>query len=193
MSIVLPWKKTFILGTSLPDIRYYQNSAKRSETHFDPANMPMVSSETDSFKAGMIFHSVVDLTRVNYMTKKGIYTKFALSDLDERALKFFEDEILYIKIFDWSQIDSYFNNLLLEERNFFLINSDNIAGWHKLLQHYLRQKPTPAIRNALFNKIGLPEKVFLDCEKKISEFEQQPELIKIINIFYDNFEKLISD
>src|SRR3989344_6627312 len=75
-------KKTFILGTSLPDIRYYQNSAKRSETHFDPANMPMVSSETDSFKAGMIFHSVVDLTRVNYMTKKGIYTKFALSDLD---------------------------------------------------------------------------------------------------------------
>lgn len=184
--------RAFILGTSLPDIRYFSNAADRSDTHYDSAQLPMVLNEPDSFRAGIIFHSVVDLARVGYMKEAGIYTNFALTDIDERALKFFEDKILYDKISNWSLIDGYFNNLRTAELNSTFINPDNVADWYKLLQDYARQKPTTAIREALFNQIGLPEQVFLECERKIAEFEKKPELIKIINNFYDNFENLIS-
>lgn len=183
--------RAFILGTSLPDIRYFSNAATRSETHYDPADLPMVLNEPDSFRAGIIFHSVVDLTRVSFLEKNEVYKKYATTDASKSFLKYLEDQILYDKISDWQKIIDYFNDLISAEENHENINREHLLGWHKLLQGYLKQKPNPAIRKPLAKIIGFPDEYIIEGDIKISEFEQQPELIKIINNFYDNFEKMI--
>ncbi len=186
-------KQAFILGTSLPDIRHYSNATARSETHYDPANLQMVLNEPDSFQAGVIFHSVVDLTRVNFIKKNDVYKKYAPTDSSESFLKYFEDQILYNKISDWQKIINYFDDLIPAEENLKNISRELLLGWHKLLQGYFKQIPNSAIRKPLAKIIGFPDEYIIEGEAKITEFEQQPELINIILKFYDNFENLISE
>lgn len=51
----------FIIGTSLPDIRYLK-TVDRDKTHF-PTSMLNEIKQEQSFTAGLKFHSIVDRVR----------------------------------------------------------------------------------------------------------------------------------
>jgi hypothetical protein len=63
---VMSHEKEFIIGTSFPDIRYLK-VIERAETHFENVTLNDIKKETNSFKAGMLFHSFVDQKREEYM------------------------------------------------------------------------------------------------------------------------------
>src|SRR5438132_13939173 len=82
-------EKEFIVGTSFPDIRYLK-VVSREETHFSHVTLEDIVQETDSFKAGMLFHSFVDEQREAYIIAHGFYGKIPSFRFTTQSLKFAE-------------------------------------------------------------------------------------------------------
>ncbi|MBI5139935.1 MAG: zinc dependent phospholipase C family protein [Candidatus Vogelbacteria bacterium] len=127
-------RKDFLIGTVFPDIRYL-GVIPREKTHFVGLSLADVLAETNSFMAGMKYHSLVDTVREAYVVRNDIYNKIPASKFNTQALKTFEDEILYEKVSGWDKAAGYFNSVLPEEREFG-IKEENLKKWHKILQDY---------------------------------------------------------
>jgi hypothetical protein len=133
-----PWKdrfdhKKFIIGTSFPDIRYLK-CVERGSTHVSQVSLEDIAQESGSFRAGLLFHSLVDLRREDFFKKHNLYDRFAHSRFTSHAIKFAEDELLRPH-YDTHAIRNYFNDILDEERAYG-IPEDTIRTWHTFIQKY---------------------------------------------------------
>jgi hypothetical protein len=93
-------KAAFIVGTSFPDIRYRAH-IDRDVTHIEPVSWKMVAEEQNSFRAGMLFHNLVDILRIHYFEPL-FYDRYSLeqytpiySKLFPLLMKEAEDVFLY--------------------------------------------------------------------------------------------------
>lgn len=127
----------FLAGTSFPDIRYLK-CAEREETHFNNVTLDDIKKETNSFRAGMLFHSLVDEKREEYIVKNHIYEKLPDFRFITQSLKFAEDKIL-MSLFDIKQYQYPFNKIYDEERSH-KISVLNIKKWHDFLKGYFNKE-----------------------------------------------------
>lgn len=202
--------KEFIIGTSFPDIRYF-GKISREETHTKEVTLEMVQKEPSSFKAGMLFHALVDEVRCAYMEKQNIYNIIPKDRYSDTSLKYFEDILLYEKIKNWDKIISYFDTILYEETAFG-IPEKQIKNWHLFIKSYLSMRITPQSSLTLYMVIKytsvpkvilkyfaliliktklLPQKanrIMLAVE----QFAKNKALKNIILNFYNNFEKFVN-
>lgn len=126
-------EKEFLVGTSFPDIRYLKVIG-RAETHFKNVTLSTIKKESNSFKAGMLFHSFVDEKREEYIVRNNLYEKLPKFRFTSQALKFAEDQILK-DLFDIKKYRGYFDEIYPEEQ-LYTISDENINCWHSFLREY---------------------------------------------------------
>jgi hypothetical protein len=126
-------EKEFIIGTSFPDIRYLK-VVPRTKTHIAHILLKDILLETNSFKAGVLFHSLVDEQREAFVVANRLYDKMPEFRFTSQSLKFAEDELLKNR-FDIAYYQSYFDTVLDREKDY-NIDEKHIAMWHTFLQEY---------------------------------------------------------
>jgi hypothetical protein len=180
-------KQEFLVGTSLPDIRYL-GAIERDKSHYKNMTLKEIS-KYDSFDAGLRFHSLVDEIREKYMKNNNYYSLFPKSALLTQASKVFEDRVLYDKLNNWKEIVSYFNEIYQDELDLGISESD-IEKWHKLLRNYFSHKPEDKNTVAFTLGMGFP----IERAKEILRVIQNAETRKAEQFeleFYSNFESLL--
>lgn len=180
-------KDKFLIGTSFPDIRYLR-VIKREQTH-SKNTLPEIKL-AESFEAGRQFHCLLDTAREDWMQENDVYSLIPESKLITQSLKLFEDELFYEKLSNWGEIINYFDNVTNEELKY-LIQKDDILKWHKLLQYYFSQKPTPETRKVLFEAIFFDDESKKEVENNLDILRESPKVLEIIERFYDDFDKII--
>lgn len=192
-------KQAFLLGTSFPDIRYL-GVIERTQTHIPNIKWDDVVNEKSAFKAGLLFHSLVDQAREGYFESHGLY------DIDigvhpqfrSHVLKLFEDILLHDSISEWPKIVAYFDDILQEERAY-PIAPESLQNWHAILQIYCAKKPgihtliSFANNNQIKKKMGIEKlsQADIDCAEEgftdtFNMLNKNETLIKIIHDFYSN-------
>lgn len=127
----------FLIGTSFPDIRYLK-CIEREETHFNGLTFNDIKNEANAFRAGMLFHSLVDEIREQYIVKNKLYEKLPNFRFISQSIKFAEDKILR-SFFNFNKYSNYFD-LILEEERKYKISDTNITRWHRFLKSYINQE-----------------------------------------------------
>lgn len=192
-------KKKFFIGTSFPDIRYL-GVIKRQATHFSNPNLTNIQKETDSFIAGLKFHSLLDETRESYMVSNHIYEQLPQTKEMVSILKVLEERLLYSKLdsTQWQTYYSYFEDIVPEELQF-SIDSKDIQTWHSALKLLFKNKPDLAgIKK--FTEImdyhdhsgdTLHSDIIQGIINTIDTLENNSKVTKIIHGLYNDFPKLI--
>lgn len=185
-------KKSFFVGTSFPDIRYL-GTIDRKETHYTDMTLREVQEETDSFTAGMKFHSLVDERREDFMQSQNIYEYIPESSQKTRALKILEDSVLYDMFKDWETCSMYFDDPLPQEGERG-VSRKVIQKWHTMLQAYFAQKPTRESISTFIEHIPFPNppSVAKEITELVSVMSELPVVTEIIKGLYTNFDFLIT-
>jgi len=178
----------FYIGTSFPDIRYL-GVIDRDKTHFPDLNFEQLKT-LSSFEAGLRLHSLVDKVRENFVRSKNIYTLVPESPFTTKALKFFEDKMFYEKRSDWSDIASYFKNILEDELSFGVARAD-VVKWHKFLQIYFSEGPSDQNIYGYMSMINRPKEMAEEFIKLTKLMENNNDLKQVVIDLYDNFEDLL--
>ena len=182
-------KRAFFVGTSFPDIRYYDN-LDREKTHFKTADIKEIVSE-NSFLAGLKLHSYLDDKReAFYSSLPGYPFYFEPRHVMDSALKFFEDEIFYERMNNWGEIVGFFDEALPEEKQLGPTEED-VEAWHKLLREYLSKKPNNLSRKGVLVDIGFHNNFAEQVNIFIKVMRQDEKIIAAVNGFCDKFEELI--
>lgn len=133
------FKKPFIIGTSLPDIRYL-GVIEREKTHTQTViTIHDVLNSKTPFKAGFLFHSLVDQRREEFYEKNGLYDSLENFQGRSQLMKIYEDIYLYDKLENMPTILSYFDHVMYDEI-YLQLEYKHLASWHSILQHYLVKK-----------------------------------------------------
>ena len=120
----------FIVGNLFPDIRYLDVVDRRS-SHSEGVTIADIQRESDSFKAGVLLHSLVDETREGRVTKSNVYKLLPNSPLISVALKICEDMKLYDCTPNWQTYINYMDLILTQELDYGVAKSD-IRRWHDI-------------------------------------------------------------
>ncbi|MBU2036835.1 hypothetical protein KJ866_01325 [Patescibacteria group bacterium] len=182
-------RKAFFVGTSFPDIRYYDN-LDREKTHQDGLNIERIGKES-SFLAGMHFHAFVDEKWGDFyqwLEEHPFYIE--PHQVSVVALKFFEDERLYGRFKEWEQIAEFFDGVLDEEKKFEIAEKD-ILRWHGFLRQYFIKKPNDQTRRPILMDAGLNSDFADQVNLFIEQMRGDKRIIEAIDDFYDKFESLL--
>ncbi len=189
-------KQAFLVGTSFPDIRYL-GVIKREQTHKHDVTWQDIQNESDSFKAGMLLHSLVDRIREEYMMEHNVYNLVPKFPFFSQSLKLYEDMLIYNSMDEWQLISSYFNEILSSERAFGIKEQD-IKRWHQILQTFFVKRPTPQLITQQIKQHMLVQHfygmgkyipdypIIKYVDGMIKSMENSKKLQKIITDFYDN-------
>jgi len=192
--------KEFILGTSFPDIRYLK-VIKREETHTKDISFSYIKNlnRENSFHAGLLFHSLVDKVREEYLNKIDIYKDMPKVPYPKYLLKFAEDQILTRNLnFKPEEYNSYFNKISPYEK-LFDIKTEKIELWHNILKEYfasgLNSTTVSNMLKAVYPKSKI-KRGFLwlaysigGGQYQIDSISNSEIIINIIKKFYLNFSK----
>ena len=179
-------EKAFIIGTSFPDIRYL-GCISREKTHLKNVTLDDIKKEKSSFKAGMMFHSLVDEVREKYMKNADVYKEIPKSMVTTQALKFNEDIILIDKLNNLDKYAHYFDDILPDELT--LVKAEYLNTWHKALKKYFLnfsqgKNIFKFLKRCAKRRFDVIEKTFFNNIKRSA-------LLKVNQILYDKLEKLI--
>ncbi|QQG41289.1 MAG: hypothetical protein HYV90_03905 [Candidatus Woesebacteria bacterium] len=177
----------FVIGTSLPDIRYL-GVIDRDKSHFENIVFDDLTN-LSSFEAGLKLHSLVDSIREEYLINNKYYSLFPASDVLTQAAKVFEDRLLYDKLSNWDEINSYFDVVYKDELNLG-ISEAAINKWHKILKRYFSHKSQDEDNIILTTEIGFPK----ERAEEMNQIIQNAQTFKaeqIVLKFYDDFESLL--
>lgn len=183
-------KKEFFIGTIFPDIKHLW-VIEREKTHFEKISLSDLK-ESSSFVAGMKFHSIVDIVRENYMVKNNIYALYPDFKYIIKSSKILEDEILYKNIQDWSIYRKYLDDILSDEKIFWIAEND-IKKWHFLLQQYFEEKSSEQRVRDFYLGIGFWEDIIFEISKNIATMRKNEEIISIFKNFHKDFDLLIGE
>ncbi|MBT3455947.1 hypothetical protein HN446_02685 [bacterium] len=186
--------KKFILGTSFPDIRFLV-PIEKNETHSGSVTWDMVKKENDSFQAGLLFHSLVDILSKAYRKSARVYDQLPDITRARTLMNNYEDMLLYDKAQSWKEISGYFDTILPQEKCFG-IEEKYIYEWHNILKLYSSKKPSPKSLS-VFSKIIFPEthkqiNPTKNIENAFSMFEKTPQIADTVFDFYNSFEAILT-
>ena len=191
-------RDSFLAGASFPDIRYL-GVIERSQTHAVGVTVEQIKDEKDSFRAGMLFHALVDQQGEEYMQQNKVYDLLPKKSMGIKYVKLIEDLILrrYFKLNQ--NILSIFDRLYPTEKQFG-INDSDLWRWHRFLQVYLKAESgydellaltssvRPVLVPELVNKAvsGYFYQLFL--RNIVEQVLSDPKLIAEISKFYLNYQ-----
>ncbi|MFH1289526.1 MAG: hypothetical protein ABIH88_02290 [Patescibacteria group bacterium] len=185
-------RQEFFIGTNFPDIRYL-GVISREKTHFKGFEINDLALE-NSFFAGFKFHCLLDRKRHKFLLKNLSEFKkeetFLNSVLANRALKLFEDEVLYNRVANWEEHISFLDKILPLELEFG-IKEQRIREWHKAFQNYFSQKPGKRSREEFLNAISLPKEDIEKINSTVEGFKKGDSTEKMTNKLYNCFERII--
>ncbi len=184
-------RRDFIIGTLFPDIRL-MGHIPRELTHFKRVGIQDVVNEKNSFMAGMLYHSLVDMIREEWMVGQGIYELMPREYRWTQAIKFFEDRFFYTDTVNWEVVSHYFNTVLPEELHF-QMERPIIETWHRMLRNYLSTSPTTHTMIQSISDAGLDEQIGIDIDLHIQVIEKNSKIISLCNEFKDNYENIIKN
>lgn len=179
----------FMVGTSLPDIRYL-GVIDREKTH--SFNLRLADLQVlSSFEAGFNFHSLVDEVRENFVVKNGLYGMMPDSKYNVSILKLLEDQILYPKINNWNEISEFFNKVFKGEEEL-RISVEDLKYWHESIKRYITFEPTEESLRGFMQVLKIPEDTEEEMVRMLKIVKQNQTLISKISQMYEEFESLIS-
>jgi hypothetical protein len=181
-------KKDFFIGNTFPDIRYLQ-VIDRDKTHFQ-VTLPDILKETDSFIAGVKFHSLVDLVLHKFMTENKGYELCPPSQWVTQTFKIFQDLKYYHHVTDWREIADFMDSV---KQSQFEVDLDKQEQWYKFHQVYFKTLPTDAIRAKFLRGIGFNEAGIDKVNADLKLLENNSKVNDLIEQFYKSFEELIQD
>jgi len=168
-------KRDFFVGTVFPDIRYLAKIERRFTHSLD-------FKETNSFKAGIKFHYLID----------NVWNEFVRLDNNITSFKFLEDELLYEKINDWKEYIGYFDKVFSDEL-LFNISKEKTKEWHNILQEYFSKKPDDSTRENFIKNLEFPKERINQINRNVNLLKKDKKIIQSINDFYNNFELLLKN
>lgn len=174
--------KSFIIGTCFSDIRY-PAGLKRRTTH--PKNLSLSEIQAKSaFQAGLAFHSFVDEMWNQFILQENhqIFDEIPHDKPMIHTMKVLQDKYLYKKSGDWSQIASYFEDILPEEKGFG-VTKEMVERWHSILAFYLSKPPN--IDDLEMLSISLDPAVIDKIEAYYLAFQDHQHLNRLLLDFYD--------
>jgi len=180
-------KAEFLVGTSLPDIRHFDN-IDRDKTHFLGLALADIKNE-DSFLAGLKFHSLTDELHDRFFSYKDNPFFLEPIHLTATSLKFFEDEFLYDRLSNWPEIIRFFDVILEEESKY--DDQSDLLAWHQSLQVYLAKAPNFESRRAFFRTTEFSDDLAEQVEGFLDQMKKMPQVRAAAQEFYDNFEQLL--
>jgi hypothetical protein len=181
-------KAKFVVGTIFPDIQYL-GVLNRDATHQEIKKLAEID-KADSFKAGIQFHNLVDAVRENFVVARNIYSYCPPLERPFQIPKLLEDEILYDKVKNWPEYQSYLDKILPEELAM-NVPEGKIKIWHKMISDYIGQRPTDETRIQWEVDAGKTTEHQVLVNGFIDNIRNNPEVRQIINDLYDNFENLV--
>jgi hypothetical protein len=182
-------QKDFLIGTVFPDIRYLK-VIDRENTHFKDLIWQDLIDESDSFIAGMKYHSLVDEVREKYVLEKGIYDLIPESRFITQALKIYEDEILYANVSNWDKVSLYFDSILPEELKL-VVDESGIKKWHSIIQEYFKQTPSDLSRENFVIGVGFSKEISIEINNLLDQMRKNPEIQETILQMYQDWRLLI--
>ena len=177
-------KKEFFIGTSLPDIRDFDN-IDRDKTHFSGLKLTDIKKE-DSFEAGFKFHSLVDEAHDHFFSLKENPFFREPIHITATSLKFFEDEFFYNQLSNWREIANFFDTLLEEE--FKYDDRSDIFAWHQSLKEYFVLAPNFESRSNFLKTSDFSTDLAKEVEAFIEQMKKMPQVKEAVQDFYDKFE-----
>ena len=138
----------------------------------------------------MKYHSLSDEVREKYMVKRGAYDLAPSSKLVTKALKTYEDEVLYENFSQWDQVVRHLDIIAAEEEKI-IKEVDQIRRWHVSIQEYFREAPTDTSRKKFALAVGLSAEVADEINNLIMHMRREPRLREIIVEMYQNWVYLI--
>lgn len=178
----------FIIGTSLPDVRYL-GVIEREKTHFPNVTLDEIKQE-NSFIAGLKFHSLVDRVRENFLLSYDLYSKCPESKFITQSIKFLEDSVLYKKIDSWEKYIKLFDEVLSNELELGL-DKESVDYWHKTIQDYFSKQPDNNTVEKFVERIKLGKEVANEIKENVQIISKVPEVVNYINSLYTQFDDLI--
>ncbi|MFH1446205.1 MAG: hypothetical protein ABIG43_02195 [Chloroflexota bacterium] len=174
------YKQSFIIGTCFPDIRYPAKT-KRNLTHFREVTLQQIQGQ-ESFKAGVLFHSLTDRLWNTYMHEQDVYQYCEFNAINHHALKLHQDQVIYEKILDWQVFTKYFDTVLPQE-GVFGIDEQLLRSWHASLANYMSKPPCQDYIRML--ESSMPAEVINDIHTSYKMLSQESPLIGILEEFYN--------
>ncbi|OGM87176.1 hypothetical protein A2614_01895 [Candidatus Woesebacteria bacterium RIFOXYD1_FULL_40_21] len=121
-----------------------------------------------------------------------LYSLFPESQFLTQAVKVFEDKVLYGKVEDWGKVIHFFGDVDNDELGFGVEEKD-ILKWHNLLRYYFSQSVNESeFVQRFISGIGRPKEMADEMIRVLENVSDKDKATKIVEDFYDNFEKLIS-
>lgn len=181
----------FIRGTSFADIRY---TAKldRNSTHFKSVTLEEIIS-ANSFMAGLLTHSLVDLSRAQFVRDNGMIETLPESKYIGQAVKCYEDSLLYNKLShqQWQAYVNYFKEYSDEEFTY-NIPQEILERWHLSIINSIKQLPHKKNIINFMTFVGS-----IDAEDEINRIfpllEQNTKIKDTIFSYYKNFDQIVTD
>ncbi|MDD2753585.1 MAG: hypothetical protein PHT44_03180 [Candidatus Portnoybacteria bacterium] len=182
-------RKEFFVGTSFPDIRYYDN-LDREKTHQDGKSIEEIAKE-DSFFAGAHFHSLLDERWGNfYRLLKDHPFYIEPHHVLSVSLKFLQDELLYDRFSGWTELAGFFDGVLEGEKKFGLPEKD-IVRWHGFLQKYFIERPSDKTRALVLVDGGFDFDFIDQVNLFVAKMRGDEKIVQAARDFYDKFDGLI--
>lgn len=177
--------KQFIIGNLFPDIRYLK-VIDRQMTHFTHVSLSDIHQEPDCFKAGMLFHSMIDETREAFVLRYRAYAGLPDSHLSTIALKICEDIQLYPKIKDWKIYTAYLSTIASQEKKF-KIPLGKLRQWHAMHREFFAH-PSMSENNKFFSSLGFSNEQIKDIMNLVAQISKSHVTDNYLHEFYDNLE-----
>jgi hypothetical protein len=181
-------RKKFIIGTSFPDIRY-PAKLERGQTHFSQPTIQEILSE-DAFKAGILFHSLVDsLWNIEFHHQAYYKTHLPHNPAMMHTLKILQDVFVYDRLDKWGQISGYFKETIPEEDQFGAPKS-MIKRWHQVISKYL-SKP-PQFEDIEMLEMSLPPEMVAEIRSNYQTYYNDSFLREALINLFDTVQRSIS-
>jgi hypothetical protein len=181
-------ERDFLVGVLFPDIRHVTGLA-RELTHDPAPSLAKVLNAPDAFMAGLEHHALVDVTRQRFVLERHGYDLVPNSPYLTVAFKFVEDETMYERETNWSDVAELLKGALPQEHVHGLKEAD-ILKWHDLTIEYILEAPTPATRRRFVVKGGWPPEAADEIEAVVAELKKHAVVSQIIADLYRDFDSL---
>lgn len=135
-------KKSFVLGTLFPDIRYL-GVIERDKTHEKNLALADLLAPQTEFTKGKRLHAFVDELREKFIVNQKIYDTIKTvpgQEYKAMFLKLLEDEILFSKQ-NWAPTLQSLATIDEEERKY-NISEEHLQKWHRIQAMTFTQKPS---------------------------------------------------
>lgn len=189
-------KRSFILGTLFPDIRYLK-VISRDKTHEKGITVPRLLESQSEFTKGKRLHALVDKAREKLVVKWKMYDvleKIPGSKYKATFLKLLEDEILFASQ-DWGPVRQYLDYIHPEEIAFEIAEAD-LRKWHQNQRMAFNSPPSQYLNSLVImnkNFASVPVAYLSQWSKLLVKYAEEPSMQQYVNNLMKEFDKILQE